>query len=328
MSAQDESAVKPSTHLIATFKSRLHDPSVVARFELGRQPDTLGSLVRSHWVLHASDSEYKIGNFDGNSRNDNETAADACKRDLDHRIESYAKFTKPNAIPKRNHIDLRIQQNKIFADERFRQYKKLYADWKDDKGPSIDKRRKQWDMMKSCIKDGLGACPDHEGLLDGQKQMNAVHSNQIGRDVEPPVVSHAQLPSTQKHAVKDAERTAPETQGIQLKAEGRAYAAIQDALLERNFLTEEAGTSYGDGKYTLLPEQDSRPNSEQLIDPEKSSDSSSNSESYRRRKKERRRKKDKYKKKRKSKHEKKKKHRRKSRKRSRSSSASKSGTRY
>ena len=330
MSADDESVVQPSSHLIATYKRRMHDPSIVPRFEQDRRPDTLGNLIRSHWVLHPNESECKSDNTYDNGGIENQRAADSHKEDSDNRIESHAgtNLTMQNAIPRRNHIDLRIQQNKRFADERSRHFTELFTDWKQDKEMSIGKRRKVLDQLKSCIKEGLNACPDHAGLLDGQKQLNAICSDQIESDVELPIASNVHLTSQQKNSANVGERVAAESKGIQLKAEGRAYTAIQDALLERNFLTDEAGTSYSDGKYTLLPEQDSIPAFDLPKDPDNSSQSSSSSESRRRRRKEKRRKKDKHKKKqRKSKHEKKKKHKRKSRKRSRSSSTSKSGTR-
>lgn len=278
---------QPSQPLIAILHRRLHDPSIVPRFENGRQ---LASLIRPHWMLTTATSD----DHDSNGKSGNSST--------DQRIpqlnnQSNPISTRINSIPKRSYIDLRIQQNRLFADERCQQYTKLHSDWntKDYSGNNTGKannRRKQLEIMKSCVKEGLAAYPDHEGLLGAQNQINElVHANQVTNEVIPPLHSKIQSTSQQNQTIQSSK-------GLNLKVEGRAHAAIRDALLERNFLSEgaAAATSGGAGNYTLLPEEDpildNRPKEDASIESNSSNES-------RRRRKERKRKKDKYKKKRK-----------------------------
>ena len=296
---------QPSQPLIAILHRQLHDPSIVPRFESGRQ---LAGLIRPHWMLctHTSDdddSSEKIGT----------SSTDQSMPRLNDQSSLISK--KTNSIPKRSYIDLRIQQNRRFADERCQQYTKLHSDWNtrdytaNNIGKANSSRSKQLEMMKSCVKEGLAAYPDHEGLIFAQKQINELHANQLTKEVIPPPHSKFQSTSQQKQTIQTSK-------GVNLKAERRAHAAIRDALLERNFLSDgaSASASGGAGNYTLLPEEDTvvnnRPEEDMSVE-------SSNSDESRRRRKERKRKKEKYKKKRK-------KHHRKSRKRSRSPSVSRS----
>lgn len=338
----DEAAVQPSPELIAKLHRKLRDPSIVPRFEARRQGSG-ANLIRPHWKLCSADGNHHNSSADGLS------TVPKPAHEIDRTsIASNSLLTKSaviNAIPRRNYIDLRLEQNKLFADERYQQYIKSSADWKDTVSTihgikANEKRNKQWDTMQSCITEGLAAYPDHKGLLGAQEEIKQLSRDR--REVVQPVAQQQKGAQSLECAQQDSKYnaiSAAKVATLELKqprkgAEGRAHAAMRDALLERNFLANGAATRNDSGEYSLLPEEDEamlNPNSldDSLIGQKKksrkhdeaneSSEGSSSSEgSYRRQRKEKKRKKDKHRKKRKHKHEKKR--HRKSRKRSRSSS--------
>jgi hypothetical protein len=294
-------------------------------------------LIRPHWVIARADDNDKIGN----------KSIESTSIDLDIGSNKSTIKDNINAFPQKNYIDLRIQQNKSFANERFRQYSELYSGWKGDIRAGVIDKNKQWELIKSCVKEGLAAYPEHAGLLDAQQLIN---ERSCSVEIELPV-GEKHVQSTHDVITQRTLGTIQlTTNGLQLAkgAERRAHAAMKDALLERTFLEDGLTNTCAAGGYSLLPEEDERPNSTQRRDASSESSNSSDEshrrkdkkhkhskhlrrsktygsssdESYRRRRKERKVKKDKHKKKRrKYKHEKKRSH--KSQRRSRSSSVSK-----
>jgi hypothetical protein len=187
--------------------------------------------------------------------------------------------TTANNVPPRNYIDLRMEQNKMFAEERYKTYiqlcNKINNRLADTKQFST-RGNKEWEMMKSCITEGLAAYPDHKGLLQAQvESMNYMqyHPSRQEDVVEPP-------PAPVIQTGHDLEKMAPQNNSKafhndntwQLKekqlhrkgAEYRAQAAIRDALLERSFLSQSASATAAVGEYNLLPEEDEA--CEQVLD--------------------------------------------------------------
>ena len=264
----EDPTVQPSPPLIAELQSRLRDPSIVPRYETRRSNDSV-SLIRPHWVLHRAD-------IDAHSRG-NDNAAVPIHRDkqgdsVQHANKS-AEAGAANSIPQRNYIDLRLQQNKLFADERYQQCTKLLSNWKESRSNDIhgvkanEARNKQWEKMKSCIEEGLAAYPDHEMLVGIQNEMKEIAN--AGREVIVPSAHNMNSSSEQKYHQTESQQNAAgwttrPRSNIQLKhprkgAEGRAHAAMRDALLERNFLSDRAAASESADGYTLLPEDDGLP---------------------------------------------------------------------
>ncbi|KAL3788535.1 hypothetical protein HJC23_006573 [Cyclotella cryptica] len=291
---KNDSAVEPSTPLIAILHERLRDPSIVPRFEARRKINSsFCHLIRPRWVLHRADEPQNI--VSGDDDRDGGTGADASSA-------SVTKITEMNAIPHRNYIDLRMEQNKMFADERLKQYTELLSRWKTandctDSGgkgrgrATEDKDRKQWEVMRSCVKEGLAAYPNHDGLLVAQKEMKELHSSRFGREeellfaVKPsagdgahggPLVRQESSQGNNKR-LSPAAMAAPHGHFLEEKnyldqplkkgAAGRAQAAMRDALLERSFLEQgAAGTSDAAGKYPLLPEEENDYINKNLLD--------------------------------------------------------------
>jgi hypothetical protein len=342
----DESAVQPSPQLIAKLQRKLHDPSIVQRFE-ARRKSSDADLIRPHWTL-CSDENHRKDSTDGLSIVPKAALQIDCSSNADKTLLTESAVI--NAIPRRNYIDLRLEQNKLFADERYQQYINLCADWKDTNVSAIhgikasEKRSKQWDTMQSCITEGLAAYPDHKGLLGAQVEMKQLSNGRreaVHQVVEQQKSAHSSESNhsdSKYHVVSEAKQSNLQFNRPRKGAEGRAHAAMRDALMERSFLASGAATGDGAGAggYSLLPEVD-----ETMLNPSSSDESrtshkkknkkhdrfngsseeSNSSEgSYRRRRKEKKRKRDKCKK-RKHKHDKKR--HKKSRKRSRSSSVPK-----
>lgn len=317
----EDLAVRPSPPLVATMRRRLRDPSIVPQFEASRT-NSFGGLICPHWLLHRVNNGDKHENDKGVVMNQNNTTGTINPLP--------GESTGINSIPQRNYIDLRMQQNKLFADERYQHYSKLLSDWKESRDAGVhgakanEKRNKQWKKLKSCVDEGLAAYPNHEGLSNARNEME--HLTYSRRDAElPPLFEHTRQQS------KPDDDTATGTlspSNLKLKhsrkgAEGRAQMAMRDALLERNFLTAGVAFGGGSGKYDLIPEVDemllnksdndlSSHNRQMLDDShrprrqqkkENKNDDDSSTRSYRRRRKEKKRRRDKHKKKHKRKHD-------------------------
>mmetsp|Transcript_6551 Transcript_6551/g.11646 ORF Transcript_6551/g.11646 Transcript_6551/m.11646 type:complete len:513 (-) Transcript_6551:514-2052(-) len=187
---------------------------------------------------------------------------------------------KYNTLPQRNYIDLRMEQNKMFADTQCLQCqtilsKLLCASSQEDDG----KWKKQADTIQSLLNEGLAACPTHEGLLRAEIEYKGwiqlrIHSltlttNGGDEGVTPrsavsassgnnPTNTTLQLPKTPSHYIPKK------------GAEGRAQAAMRDAILERSFLLDgkeedaDGGKrEEGVNKYPLLEEANNNEEEEQ-----------------------------------------------------------------
>mmetsp|Transcript_8607 Transcript_8607/g.18728 ORF Transcript_8607/g.18728 Transcript_8607/m.18728 type:complete len:566 (+) Transcript_8607:74-1771(+) len=182
-------------------------------------------------------------------------------------------ITEYNTIPARNYIDLRMEQNRMFADSQCLQCQVILSKLFQNYSPPIeltaaamassanDKQwKKQADTIQSLINEGLAACPTHQGLLGAerkyknwiQRRIDSITSNRMGEGR----VAVANTAGTGEQG-RDVGNRAAGTSGrpvtgtsrhTQKKgAEGRAHAAMRDALLERSFFLGDDNKDH-DGK--------------------------------------------------------------------------------
>jgi hypothetical protein len=296
-SPHDESshAVHPSSQLINLLRRRLRDPSIVPAFAL-----VVEGLVRPRWILRAADDDVAV---ETDGRGSSNGGDDDCVRDAagfaNGTSNNNATDTKGdtattattnieyNTIPKRNYISLRMEQNKLFADDQLLQYTttihsdltslqtQLHScnatnggyvnDWE-------NKWKKQVEIAQSYLEEGLAACPNHGGLLEARKGLrdwlDRVGRRRRGQEASlPMMVNEAKLsssslantqtikPTLQTTASTTTTTAVPNPFATQKKgAEGRAQAALRDALAERSFMLGDGGG--GGGEYPLLPDED------------------------------------------------------------------------
>ncbi|KAL7478158.1 hypothetical protein ACHAW6_003934 [Cyclotella cf. meneghiniana] len=302
---QNDLAVQPSPPLIAALHERLRDPSIVPRFETRREiKPSFCHLIRPRWVLRRADDQENV--VSGAQHGVVAARADCLSINVDKDAvelnENIKKCSEMNTIPHRNYLDLRMEQNKMFADERWKQCTDLLSRWKTPndcaakankaRGRATDeKHTKQWEVMRSCIKEGLAAYPDHKGLLASQKQMNELYPSRFRREdtlsffVKPSAGDVAQCVPSRRQDLSQSNNTTLSTAAISASnghllkeqtclqqplnkgAEGRAQAAMRDALLERSLLEQgAAATSTAADKYPLLPEEEDTCLHESLLD--------------------------------------------------------------
>ena len=190
-------------------------------------------------------------------------------------MSSGKKGGKYNTIPKRNYIDLRMEQNRLFADDQCIQCRKILSKLQQSSSSCNDKPwKKQGDTIQSLINEGLAACPNHEGLLSAERMYKGWIQRRIdslpGGDAARSAAAPNNVSNSSARASASAMKTAntttvddnnnnksvlPNPYPTQPKkgAEGRAHAAMRDALMERSFmLSGDAGKGKDDAKYPLL----------------------------------------------------------------------------
>lgn len=180
------------------------------------------------------------------------------------------------SIPTRNYIDLRMEQNRIFADDRSRKCHDVLSTIKllDEKHTSGTERsssstndnnndellllEKHAKLLRSLLYEGLCACPNHVGLL--RVRTNYAEWLRRGRNVEmsdDDTCTKSTLISrhndTQYNSSINVARPPPR-KGV----EGRTHAAMHDVRTERSFLAHgDGGGDDGDAAmirgYSLLP---------------------------------------------------------------------------
>ena len=299
--------VQPSSMLINILHHKLRDPSIVPTFE--RQyahSHLLGRLVRPRWMLKSAASnedDDKANESDKtNEKNTHDTtkatdgqndgiteeddATSKCTDDNSNLLntkQSYKKEKKNhtttyNTIPKRNYIDLRMEQNTLFANNQHLQCQqmlsKLYTLQPQTSTSTANNDRdngdKQWmkqaDTIQSLLNEGLAACPNHEGLLNAEKQYKEWIQQRIHRlsdatgggeeDIEGGVVARTSTGTTSSktsnnNRSSNAHLPNPfpsSTTKPKKGAENRAHMAMRDAILERSFLLGDDTADNDDGK--------------------------------------------------------------------------------
>ena len=275
-SLHQEESIQPSSTLIDIIHRKLRDPSIVPSFERHRARHVTAGLVRPRWVLQP------IGGDDGDMNIDNKSASRAAGHDvaaivvntgeeqkMAGKISSVPKKEKEyNTIPKRNYIDLRMQQNKMFADEQHHNCQQILLKLTASQSKQW---KKQADAIQSMINEGLAACPNHEGLLGVEKKYKGwiqqrIHLLSGGQGSLRSAQATANTPSRAVPAAKldgSNEGTTlpnPFSNSTKKGAEGRAQAAMRDAIMERTFLLGDNTGEGDDGKlgvkYPLLTAED------------------------------------------------------------------------
>jgi len=299
--APSSEEVQPSSMLIDILHHKLRDPSIVRKFEDSRQDSSTYGLICPRWVLQQAESESDVAN-DKKSKLD---GTNDIKQPNSNRETVY------NSYPKRNYIDLRMEQNRMFANDQYDQCKALLAKLSQPSTTSqstpstnndINNNNKQWkkqaDMIQSLLNEGLASCPNHVGLLESEKEYKEWIQKRIN------ILSTPSLPTKQSTAAVD--KTTPSnstllpnsaySSSMRKGAENRAQAALRDAQLERSFMLD--GNAKDDEKddnnnmYPLLSANDDQQHQDinsSYNKEESSSSGSDTDEDSRRRKKSKRR---------------------------------------
>jgi hypothetical protein len=290
----------PSTTLIDILRRRLLDPSIVPAFERRRANKLTGGLVRPRWVLipasEGSDAAAAASALDGDDDGcsgvkkaatsqhdtsisdalDNAMGNNALANGYYDNITPSTKskdddnLRKYNVVPKRNYIDLRMEQNRMFANDQSLKCQRILSTLKalEEPDPS-NKDNKKWqkhaDSLQSLVNEGLAACPNHPGLLGVERDYKGWLQRRMDLLVAGTGIS-ATAKSTPATVTKIPERPSCSTSNPKKGADGRAHAAMRDALAERSFLLHGGdpttvggggrrnGDSEGeDMKYPLLP---------------------------------------------------------------------------
>mmetsp|Transcript_3721 Transcript_3721/g.7813 ORF Transcript_3721/g.7813 Transcript_3721/m.7813 type:complete len:558 (+) Transcript_3721:13-1686(+) len=169
------------------------------------------------------------------------------KDSVDNRDEGSVEY---NAIPSRNYIDLRMEQNKMFADDQCDKCQRRLSELVESSGE--DKQwKKRADEIQSLVNEGLAACPSHKGLLDAEREYKAWIQQRIDslRNTKPAAPATAAVKTAKTNGDAAFLPNPLNFSHAQKKgAEGRAHAAMRDALLERSFLLGQEGEPDGRGR--------------------------------------------------------------------------------
>ena len=313
--------VQPSSMLINILHHKLRDPSIVPTFERHyAHSHLLGRLVRPRWMLKSAAANEQGEDMvaDKKEEEDDEKATDVPNGEKQHAIteeddtsiskctddinsslndtkQSYKEeekesrtTTKYNTIPKRNYINLRMEQNALFANNQHLQcqqmlsklYTTLHPQTSINNCDNNDRDNgKQWmkqaDTIQQLLNEGLAACPNHEGLLSAEKQykewiQRRIHGLSVsvnrGREDDSLGVARSQTTSTDPTSKTNNSRGSnnaylpnqfpASTIKPKKGAEGRAQMAMKDALLERSFLLGNGTTGEKDESKNKYEEDD------------------------------------------------------------------------
>ena len=191
----EDASVQPSPPLIDILHRKLRDPSLVSSFERQRARDVTEGVVGRRWILkHASTSDTgdaatpvdddKCSSscadeaISSTAPTNNESAAISNSRKYQNggnvasttiaNINSNSN-TKYNTIPKRKYIDLRMEQNRMFADNQCIRCQRIFSKLPASTAILDSNGQQQWkehaDSIQSLLDEGLAACPNHAGLL-------------------------------------------------------------------------------------------------------------------------------------------------------------------
>ncbi|KAL3826262.1 hypothetical protein ACHAXA_006290, partial [Cyclostephanos tholiformis] len=274
----------------------LLDPDIVPAFERRRHGDHVGGLNRPRWALipppHPPRRRETTICVDapppGGAVVDDAVVGtdDATTSDIRHRaaggVPSYARTNVENvpggngravggvynAVPRRNYIHLRMEQNEMFADDRGRECRRILSTLTRSGGTdSCDNNDGKWqkhaDRLQSMVCEGLAACPNHATLLEVEseykrwlrRRMDSLVGGGGGTCRSANVTAATAIatfgpPDTMQVTMDasvgcDVPPRPPESASRSAydnrKREGRAQAAMRDALAERSFLLQGGG---------------------------------------------------------------------------------------
>eukprot|EP00984_Skeletonema_dohrnii_P005821 scaffold2053_cov106-Skeletonema_dohrnii-CCMP3373.AAC.12 len=274
--SSEQSSVQPSATLIEALHHKLCDPSIVPEFEQCRSPHVTQRLITPRWILKDSAAE-KLAGADskavgGSSSNEHESAPKSDTNNHDNGKETN-KNNEPkfNTRPKRTYLDIRTQQNTTFANEQYQRCQKKLAALSSTSPKSVEainvnklQIKKVIDSIQNHLNEGLAACPNHEGLVQVESEVrgwldrlngvvvvgngfnNGLASSAVVDTAR--VATGAEERTKNKNAIIDLTQTSPHQTVVKRKGgEGRAQAAMDDALVEKMFLQGETDNG-GDSK--------------------------------------------------------------------------------
>jgi hypothetical protein len=310
----DES-VQPSSMLMNELHRRLLNPGVVSAFEhehrhaANHHHYLIDRVVRPRWVLLPTATA--DGGSDGSiadvaaTVHDNvkqnhveDTKTTSWKRKYQSNNSNYNELyeleIKPyystndkkkssnneryivNGIPTWNYIDLRMEQNRIFADDQSSKCRDMLSTIKllyhqssgkersssssinnNNKDDDDDELEKHTKLLHSLLHEGLSACPNHVSLLEVQSN----YAEWLQGNVEMLILDETIDNTLSKSTLIKNNDTQHDSTIHVTRCEGRAHAAMRDVLTERSFLTTHGGGDHnGDATtirgYSLLPTTD------------------------------------------------------------------------
>jgi hypothetical protein len=173
-----------------------------------------------------------------------------------------------NGVPTRNYIDLRMEQNRIFADDQSSKCRDILSTIKllydqssgKERSSSIrdDELEKHTKLLHSLLHEGLSACPNHVSLLEVQSN----YAEWLQGNVAMLILDETIIDNTSSKSTLISNNDTQHDSTINVtRCEGRAHAAMRDVLTERFFLTTHGGGDHnGDATtirgYSLLPTTD------------------------------------------------------------------------
>ena len=253
-SVQQQSSVQPSATLIEALHHRLCDPSIVPSFERCRSPHVTQRLITPRWVLNSNAEKIDAANVtDCKATSVRNNSKDGSSH-KGHETNNEHTF---NTVPKRNYLDIRIEQNTMFANEQcLRCQKKLAAlsstSPKSVEAINVNKKqiKKVIDSIQNHLNQGLAACPNHDGLVQVESELklwldringvtavnNESSDSSAMIDTATAVMEVAERRSNNNTIGLSKANTQQQQTVKRRGAEGRAQAAIDDALVEKMFL--------------------------------------------------------------------------------------------
>jgi len=279
--ASEQSSVQPSATLIEALHHKLCDPSIVPEFERCRSPHVTQRLITPRWILKDSAAE-KVAGADskavgGSSTNKHESnpKIDTNNHDSNGNETNNNNEPKFNTRPKRNYLDIRTQQNTTFANEQHHRCQKKLAALSSTSPKSVEainvnklQIKKVIDSIQNHLNEGLAACPNHEGLIQVELEVrgwldrlngvvvvngfNGLASAVV--DIATVAMAGAEERTKNNHAIIDlTQQTSPQQTIVKRKGgEGRAQAAMDDALVEKMFLQGEIDTAGDSNNYDAV----------------------------------------------------------------------------
>jgi tetratricopeptide (TPR) repeat protein len=226
---KDSAATATTTNQdVTSFLQRMYDPSITRGLE-SRMSSHHDDLFHAPWRL-------KTHNDDDNN---NTTKAPA-----DDNVEA----TRATAVyPSFTYLELRRIQNNEWATDRLKQGIRLAKE-----GNSV--------KAEACYKEGLDLVPTHAALFVayGALCANLGRTREAIDKLQHALELDSSVPNAQTYldAIVGKKKTPPRKAGSVMRSE----TAIQDALMERSFLSQESNNKDAidkqkDGKYSLVHQE-------------------------------------------------------------------------
>lgn len=257
--AASQSSVQPSSTLIDALHQKLCDPSIVAEFERCRSPHVTQRLISPRWILTSiadDETDYEKSADNISIKENAEKAIDTNHHHDNTQEEPNNNNHEPskfNTVPKRSYLDIRMEQNTIFANDQCLRCQKKLAALSSTSPKSVEainvnrtQIQKVIDSIRNHLKEGLSACPNHEGLVQVESEVQVWLNRLNGVAAVDRVHNTAAV--TKLAGAKESrgnnetiiDLTKPDTQQQTVMkrkgGDGRAQAAMDDALVEKMFL--------------------------------------------------------------------------------------------